>query len=984
MRFLPVLALCVSALWGQDTALLSGSVLDSSGAPVAKAEVRLASRTSSFDVKKTANQGGDFAFDLLEPGEYSLTVTHDGFHTLKLERIVLRARERQNLIVTLSAGEPAKTVTVDEPRAGLAAVVSTAASADLRLLHHLPVNGRNALSLTMAAPASVIGAAPEGQPNTMGVPHHLNYVTLDGLNLFEPLTRFLHPSDMVREPLSRQALAYPQSAPTGAVSLDSLTEVRLQAQDFIPQLARTPGLQLALISRHGERAFHGSVYEYFRTDRFSANDWFANSLGLARGRLRQHQFGAAAGGPIIPERTHFFASYEGLRLDAPQTLFSVVPDAQFRQSTPASLRPFLAPYPLPNRPGPGNGAGLYAAVQTYPLDRDNVSFRLDQRVAASHHVFGRFNYSKSDADARGSMFLAPSVIRSWKDEFRSGTAGVTSELRPGATNEFRINYTNVSLDMQNRFDPLNGAAQPDFSRIFPPTVNPSLSEYGLHVLGLAGYAFGPASGNRQWQINASDTVTMVAGAHSYVAGFDYRYIAPAIRKPAYSSVSYFRALSELQADGTQAPGAFLSSRSVSSVVSSNSDAIYPEFQNLSLFLQDTAKIGSRITLGFGVRWDINIAPGVRRGPRPAALSSAFSNRVVQNEPVFDTSWSDVAPRFSYTQVIRATPGRELIARFGVGGFHAFGASNLLTLFEGAPYSNVRSMSLPPFPLVGTDLAAPAMPPEKRFGLVVAPDRVGDGMPDDGDLPITRRSFHGRGRRTGWTDLRMMLESIGVLTGISNDPIHMTRWAGRDRLPDGRDTYPLYGDAARRRRGRPTLDGRLDRDEWQPLRAFDDPDLRAETFCRWDEDGLYLAARCSRPAEIRLQLDATANGWFNGSDNYWLNLFPDRDGSVRVEVSLFDWERFGQRDEMGRMHSVYRNTEKVRREQIRVATGSEGGRWVIEIHVPRNERTGLLPAPGAVIGLSWGFAHSREPRTLLALFEPCTFFPIACADGAVTR
>ncbi|MCX7603240.1 MAG: hypothetical protein N2036_04110, partial [Bryobacteraceae bacterium] len=79
--------------------------------------------------------------------------------------------------------------------------------------------------------------------------------------------------------------------------------------------------------------------------------------------------------------------------------------------------------------------------------------------------------------------------------------------------------------------------------------------------------------------------------------------------------------------------------------------------------------------------------------------------------------------FSYTQVIRATPGRELIARFGAGGFHAFGASTLLTLFEGAPYSNVRSMSLPPFPLVGTDLAAPAMPPAKRYGLVVAPDRA---------------------------------------------------------------------------------------------------------------------------------------------------------------------------------------------------------------------------------------------------------------------
>jgi hypothetical protein len=157
-------------------------------------------------------------------------------------------------------------------------------------------------------------------------------------------------------------------------------------------------------------------------------------------------------------------------------------------------------------------------------------------------------------------------------------------------------------------------------------------------------------------------------------------------------------------------------------VTSNSDAIYPAFQNLSFFLQDTAKIGSRVILAFGIRWDINSPPGVRQGPRPAALSSAFSNRIVQNEPVFDRSWSDVAPRFSYTQVISAKPGRELVARLGMGGFHAFGASNVLSFFDGAPYSNVRIMSLPPFPLVGTDLAAPVMPPARRYGLVVVPDR----------------------------------------------------------------------------------------------------------------------------------------------------------------------------------------------------------------------------------------------------------------------
>jgi len=712
----------MSAVWAQDTALLSGSVLDRAGAPVAKAQLRLASRSTSFTAEKTANQGGDFAFDLLAPGEYSLTVSKEGFETLRLDRIVVRARQRQNLILTLTAGDAARTVAVEEPRAGLDADVAIAAAMDRTLLDHLPVNGRNALSLAPAAPAAVTGAAPEGQPNVLGLPAHLNYITVDGLNLYEPLTRMISPEDSAREPLSRQSLTFTQSFPSGVVSLDSVAEASLQTQNFIPQLARTPGLQVGLVSRRGERAFHGSLYEYFRTDRFAANDWFANALGLPRGRLRQHQFGAAAGGPVVPERTYFFASYEGLRLDAPQTHFAVVPDAAFRQSSPASLRPFLNAYPLPNRPSVGGGAGVYASVSTYPLDRDVFSFRLDQRVSASHSVFARFHYAKSDADARGSVFLAPNVIRSYKDEFRSGTAGVVSTLNPGTTNDFRVNYTNVSLDMQNRFDSLNGAALPDLNRIFPAGLNPSNAEYSFNVLGMAGYSFGPPAANRQWQINASDTVTMVAGAHSYVAGFDYRYIAPTLRKPAYSSASWFRALSELQADGTQAPGAFLSSRSVSSVVSASTDAVYPAIQNLSFFLQDTAKIGSRVTLAFGVRWDINSPPGVRQGPRPAALSSSFSNRIVQNEPLFDKSWSDVAPRFSYTQVIRATPGRELIARFGVGGFHSFGASTLLAFFEGAPYSGVRSMSLPPFPLVGTDLAAPSMPPAKRYGLVVAADR----------------------------------------------------------------------------------------------------------------------------------------------------------------------------------------------------------------------------------------------------------------------
>ncbi|GIU79006.1 MAG: hypothetical protein KatS3mg005_2244 [Bryobacteraceae bacterium] len=722
MRFLLLLAFCVPAAWAQDTALLSGTVLDAKGAPVPVVRLRLASLDSQFSVEKKANQGGDFAFDLLQPGEYELTVSKESFETLRLQRIVLRARERRTLLLTLNAGDTARIVDIKEASEGLGGDVHLAASANALELHHLPLNGRHALALAPAAPATVTGAAPQGQPNSLAVPVQFNYLALDGLNLYEPLARLSHAANAPREPLSSLALTLSEPAPAIFVSLDSLTEVRVQTQNFIPQLGRTPGAQIALASRRGQNALHGSAYNYHRSDRFAANDWFANALSHGRGRLRQNQFGASLGGPIVPGGTHFFASYEGLRLKAPQTVYTVVPSAGFRQAAPASLRPFVSAYPMPNRPNLTGQAAPFTQVFSYPYDRDTASLRIDQKIGASHSVFARLNYAKTDAESRGSVFLAPNVRRSYKDDYKSATLGLISTLNPGTTNDFRLNYTNVSLDMENRYSDLMHETLPDFARIFPTAVNPANAEYGFHIFGMSGYSFGPQISNRQWQLNATDTVTMVAGAHSYVAGFDFRYIAPTIRKPAYSSVSYFRSLSELQADGTEAAGTFLSSRSVSSVVSSNSDAIYPAFQNLSFFLQDTARIGSRVVLAFGIRWDVNSPPGVRRGPRPAALSSAFSNRIVQNEAIFNRSWSDVAPRFSYTQVISAKPGRELIARIGAGGFHAFGASTVTSFFDGAPYSNVRIMSLPPFPLVGTDLAAPVMPPSRRYGLVVVPDR----------------------------------------------------------------------------------------------------------------------------------------------------------------------------------------------------------------------------------------------------------------------
>src|SRR5262249_12260044 len=147
-------------------------------------------------------------------------------------------------------------------------------------------------------------------------------------------------------------------------------------------------------------AFHGSASEYFRHDALDATDWFANANGLPKPLMRQNDFGGTLGGPLIRNRTFFFASYEGLRLEQPQAKVITVPTVATRDQATPAVRQLLGVYPLPNGRDLGNGLAQFAASYSDPSQFDTTAVRIDHAVSSQLTLFGRYSHAPSTSSTR--------------------------------------------------------------------------------------------------------------------------------------------------------------------------------------------------------------------------------------------------------------------------------------------------------------------------------------------------------------------------------------------------------------------------------------------------------------------------------------------------------------------------------------------------------------------------------------------------------
>ena len=169
-------------------------------------------------------------------------------------------------------------------------------------VNSLPLNGRNFTFLAQLGAgvntpqADTRGNAASGAFSANGLRPAQNNYLLDGIDNNSNAVDFLNGTNFVILP-----------------PVDAIQEFKVQTADFSAELGRSAGAVLNATIKSGTNSIHGAAWEFFRNDKLDAADWFEDNAGIKKGELRQNQFGASIGGPIIKNKLFFFGDYEGFR-----------------------------------------------------------------------------------------------------------------------------------------------------------------------------------------------------------------------------------------------------------------------------------------------------------------------------------------------------------------------------------------------------------------------------------------------------------------------------------------------------------------------------------------------------------------------------------------------------------------------------------------------------------------------------------------------
>jgi hypothetical protein len=442
---LVVLSLSFSLLISAQTATTSlrGTVTDPKGAIVQGATVTLTNAATAFS--RTAKSGADGVYQFLEvpPATYTLTVNAAGFATVRQDRVTLQVSQPATLDIEMTVKGATEIVEVS----GEAALVNTTDASQGNVfnsnqLTNLPSEGRDPVGiLSLQAGVTYLGNTNQDGTNpnlaedsragaVAGARSDQTNVTLDGLDNNDQLLGLAF----------QGALRAP---------LDSIQEFRVTTSNSNADSGRSSGAQVNMVTKSGTNNFHGSLYEYNRSNIGQANDWFNEQAEVRAGLpnkpgvLHRNTFGAWVGGPIKKDRFFFFGGYEGQRTNEAVQTTRVVPSDAMRLGViqyPCGSDPLCVPGyvdPNGNFSIDGNGivsltpAGLAnldqgcvsAAPATcnwtaagFPLDGGADPYVANVLGSNADAIFTKYPSPNTDSvgdglDYRGFTFAAPNPTK---------------------------------------------------------------------------------------------------------------------------------------------------------------------------------------------------------------------------------------------------------------------------------------------------------------------------------------------------------------------------------------------------------------------------------------------------------------------------------------------------------------------------------------------------------------------------------------------
>lgn len=732
--------LSASAHGQTSTATLSGIVMDEAGAVIPDVRITLLNLSTALQRHDTTNANGEYVVPLLPPGRYNVTAQRDGFTTVEIRNVVLNTGDQLALRIKLKIGEVGESVIIVEDPLSIQESVSLGTVVNRRFVENLPLNGRSFQTLFHLAPGVVLTRAAfdeQGQFSVNGQRANANYFMVDGVSANFGVSAGSAPGQSAGGSLPALTAL---GTTSNLISVDALEEFRILTSAYAPEFGRVPGAQVSLITRSGTNEFHGTLYDYFRNDALDANDWFGNSNGLNRPAIRQNDFGAVLGGPIIRNQILFFSSYEGLRLRLPQVARTEVPSLGAREVAPPVIKPFLNAFPIPNGPETQNGLAEFVASYSDPSNLNAASLRVDWFRHERLAMFGRFNQANSETTQRGSKILPgfsafnvvdPTIGQSLNTLSRAelstvtSTVGATFTINDHTINDFRANWSQARGRTSFTLDGFGGAVVPPDSLLFPTLVTPK--DAGFQFLAGSGtntnLMVGRNVDNQQRQVNVVDSLALTRGSHQLKFGVDYRRLTPVFNSLRYSqSVIY----DGITGDTGPSPGTILSGIAKSVQVFAGAEPRFPVFTNLSIYGQDSFRVTPRLSLTWGVRWEFSPPPKAADGRDPMTVQGLDEPQTITLAPLgtalWKTTYGNFAPRVGLAYQLSSAQGRELVLRAGLGVFYDLGNGQAAQGFGSVfPFVAVKGFTNVPFPLTPEQAAPPPLSLSPPVGTIVVFD-----------------------------------------------------------------------------------------------------------------------------------------------------------------------------------------------------------------------------------------------------------------------
>lgn len=449
-----------------QTTSLRGVLKDAQGGVLPGVTVTLTNSSTGATRDSTTDDLGLYQFLQVSPGTYTVKAELSGFKTAVREKVELLINTPGTLDLVLEVGELSETIEVQATTTLVNKSDATLGNAFTQLqVRQLPLEARNVVQLLSLQPGVVfIGDTGDHRNGAVngGRSDQAN-ITLDGVDV----------NDQVQGSAFTSVLR---------VTLDSVQEFRVTTAMPTADSGRSSGAQVALVTKSGSNEWHGSLYEYHRNTRTTANEYFLKRSQIQSGlpneqpKLLRNVFGASAGGPILKDKLFFFANYEGRRDRSEASLVRLVPSENMRKgilsyqnaqggvttvspedlkkidplglgANPRVLDVFNKFYPKPNDFGIGDGLNIAGFRFAAPVSvRQNTYItRLDYQLNANHSLFARGNL-QNDGTAGTPQFPGQPPNNVFLNNSKGLAGGYTATFGPTLNSSLRYGYTRQGVE----------------------------------------------------------------------------------------------------------------------------------------------------------------------------------------------------------------------------------------------------------------------------------------------------------------------------------------------------------------------------------------------------------------------------------------------------------------------------------------------------------------------------------------------------------